>query len=187
MSQREALPGDAVVPDAEVVMDRVTTLDAGPAEVWPWLVQLGKQRAGWYLPRRVERLVPRRRRAARNIEDRWQHLAAGDVIPDWGGREATFTVVSITPPTAIVYRSTRPRRRGGDSVELSWALVLRDLGTDRCELLLRLRVNSIGGRFPRVTTAAGELFDRVTVAGMFAGLRERLATGSVERRPGERR
>ena len=52
------LPGDDVVPDADVVMDRAFTVDAAPAEVWPWLAQLGKQRAGWYLPGPVERLVP---------------------------------------------------------------------------------------------------------------------------------
>ena len=53
------LLGDDVVPDADVVMDRAFTLAATPEEVWPWLVQLGKQRAGWYFPRRVERILPR--------------------------------------------------------------------------------------------------------------------------------
>ena len=50
------LPGDDLV-DANVVMDRATTLPGTAEDVWPWLVQLGKGRAGWYLPRRAERLV----------------------------------------------------------------------------------------------------------------------------------
>ena len=47
-----ALPGDDLVPRADVVMDRAFDLPAPPEVVWPWFVQLGKKRAGWYLPRR---------------------------------------------------------------------------------------------------------------------------------------
>jgi hypothetical protein len=43
-------PGDALVEPADVVMDRAFTLTAPREAVWPWLVQLGKGRAGWYLP-----------------------------------------------------------------------------------------------------------------------------------------
>jgi len=34
-------------------MDRGFTVDTAPEAVWPWLVQLGKRRAGWYLPHRA--------------------------------------------------------------------------------------------------------------------------------------
>ncbi len=50
------LPGDALV-DANVVMDRATTLPGTTGDLWPWLVQLGKDRAGWYFSRAAERLV----------------------------------------------------------------------------------------------------------------------------------
>jgi hypothetical protein len=52
---RRALPGDHLVPDADIVMDRAFDLAAPPEAVWPWFLQLGKKRAGWYLPRFVER------------------------------------------------------------------------------------------------------------------------------------
>ena len=61
------LPGDELV-ETDVVLDRGFDLDAPPEAVWPWLVQLGRRRAGWYLPARVERLVPARRRALRHLE-----------------------------------------------------------------------------------------------------------------------
>jgi len=48
-------PEDAVVAPADVVMDRAFTVDASTGAVWPWLLQLGKDRAGWYLPRSIER------------------------------------------------------------------------------------------------------------------------------------
>jgi hypothetical protein len=52
------LPGDDLIPRPDVVMDRAFDLPAPSEEVWPWFVQLGKKRAGWYLPRNVERFSP---------------------------------------------------------------------------------------------------------------------------------
>ena len=85
--RRAVLPGDDLVA-ADVVMDRGFDLPAPPEDVWPWLVQLGKRRAGWYLPASVERLVPPSRRALRHVEPRWLVHEVGDVIPDWGGADA---------------------------------------------------------------------------------------------------
>jgi len=161
------LPGDGIVPSADVVMDRSFDLDEPPGVVWPWIVQLGKDRAGWYLPRAVERLVPRSRRAARAVVPRWQGLVVGDVVPDYGGADATFEVVELAPARHLVYRSRRRR------TDVSWAIVLspKDSGT-RVQLRLRL------GPVRRVWLAEhlGGAFDALTIAGMAAGLRERLET-----------
>ena len=66
--------------------------------VWPWIVQLGKWRAGWYLPRSVERLVPPARRATRRVLPQWQGLSVGDVVPDYGGPRESFETVLVEPP-----------------------------------------------------------------------------------------
>ena len=111
------LPGDELIPDANIVFDRTRELAASPAEIWPWLVQLGKRRAGWYLPARVERIVPASRRGAWRVDPRWQTLGAGERIPDYGGRDAELEVASIDPARALVYRA---ERRG---TRFSWALI----------------------------------------------------------------
>ncbi|MEH3034604.1 MAG: hypothetical protein PGN07_11385 [Aeromicrobium erythreum] len=160
------LPGDDVVPDATVVMDTAFDVPAPPSEVWPWFVQLGKRRAGWYLPHRVEALVPRRRRALRHLDPVLADLRVGDTIPDWGGRDATFTVQEMSPPHALVHRSTRGHLR------LSWAIVLHERPTGT-RVQLRLRV--AGARRETVARVVGGVFDRLTVVGLAAGLRERLA------------
>src|ERR1700754_35499 len=90
-----SLPGDAIVPDARVVIDRAATLAAPPERVWPWIVQLGKRRAGWHFPSWIELVRPRGWRGLRHIEPRWQRLSVGDVIPDWGGPVATFEVAVL--------------------------------------------------------------------------------------------
>ena len=160
------LPGDGIVPDAEVVMDRAFDLPAGPAAVWPWFAQLGKGRAGWYLPRWAEVAVPRGRRALRRIDADLQHLEPGDVIDDWGGRDATFEIVVHDPPRVLVHRSTR-----GD-IRISWAILLSPVGSDRTRVHLRLRLAGLRRR--RLAEVGGGLLDLVTVAGLAAGLRERL-------------
>ena len=159
------LPGDDLVPDATTVMDRAFTLPAPPAEVWPWLVQLGKRRAGWYLPRVGRAVAPALAPGAAPPRPRWQGLAVGDVIPDWGGRDETFTVTLLDPPHALVHTSRRGR------TDVSWALCLTrdDRGT---RLQLRLRLGPV--RHPRLVGTLGEAFDWLTVRGLAAGLAERL-------------
>ena len=44
----KALPGDDVVPDAPVSDTRAITINAPPSAVWPWLAQMGYERAGFY-------------------------------------------------------------------------------------------------------------------------------------------
>jgi hypothetical protein len=160
--------GDALVEPADVVMDRAFTLEAPREAVWPWLVQLGKGRAGWYLPRAIERFLPGSRRAARSLNLAWLRLEAGDVVPDYGGRNETFQVALITPPAALVYRSQRGR------TSLTWSLVLEPAGSEpgRTRVFLRLRMAPV--RHKLLARTAGELIDVLTVAGMAAGLAERL-------------
>ncbi len=63
-----SLPGDELVPSPDAVMDRGFTLPAPPEGVWPWFNQLGKNRAGWYLPAWLENPISRRRRALRHLD-----------------------------------------------------------------------------------------------------------------------
>jgi len=162
-------PGDALVPDANMVFDRRRPIGAPTDEVWPWLVQLGKRRAGWYLPHGVERLLPPRRRATRALMSEFQHLKRGDRIPDYGGRDAWLEVAEIDPPRALVYRTERHGTR------FSWALLLTptDSGSE-LHLRFRARLRSRGVR-RRVLTALGDLADSASVELMVRGLRERAA------------
>jgi hypothetical protein len=166
---RAARPGDDLIGRADVVMDRAFTVAAAPAAVWPWLVQLGKQRGGWYLPAAVERFLPPGRRAARDIRPAWQRLAVGDVIPDYGGRDETFEVAAIEPGYALVYRSVRGQ------MNVTWSITLRPApagGQDGTRVHLRLRLGPVRRQW--LARTAGEFIDALTIAAMAAGLKERL-------------
>lgn len=161
---RTALPGDEIVPDANVVVDRAFTLPGTPDRVWPWFEQLGKGRSGWYFPRSVERFIPPSRRGIWHLEPSLT-LAVGDIIADWGGENATFEVAEISAPTTLVHISTR-----GD-VRLSWAITLAgQAGGTRVHLRLRLG----GVKHERLAEVLGGAFDWLTIAGLAAGLRQRL-------------
>jgi hypothetical protein len=171
------LPGDDLVPDASMTFDRFRTIAASPDRIWPWLVQLGKRRAGWYLPDVVERrLIPRSRRAARILDPRWQRLRVGDRIPDYGGRDETLEVVTINAPIALVYRSRRGKAR------FSCALLLHpgDSGHTVVQLRFRGKLASTGWR-RRVIVTLGEFFDWATSELMLRGLQERVEVGPVVR------
>jgi hypothetical protein len=170
--QQARRAGDEIIARPDVVMDRAFTVAAPAAAVWPWIIQLGKSRAGWYLPRTVERVLPRRRRAVRDIHPTWQHLVIGDIVPDYGGRDATFEVAAVEPARALVYRSTRGQ------VGMTWSLTLTPLPApaspagEYTRVHLRLRLAPVRRRW--LAETGGGLIDYLTIAGLAAGLRERV-------------
>jgi hypothetical protein len=93
------LPGDDVVADAIGGETRGITIDAPPEAVWPWLLQMGYGRAGWYSYDQLDQ----RGRSAGEIVDGWQRLAVGDIVPTHPG--GGFEVVHIEPGRALVLRS----------------------------------------------------------------------------------
>jgi hypothetical protein len=176
-----ALPGDDLVPDAIEQMDRAATFPVPIEVLWPWMVQLGKDRAGWYLPRTVERVIPPSRRAVRRIDPRWQDVAVGDDEPDWGPGTPVLRAVVVDAPNALAWHSLRDRNDGHrwpkgdpdgtDVLAISWTLALRRVA-DGTRLHHRLRIRAKH----RALVKVGGVFDRLTIVGMFAGLRERVVT-----------
>jgi hypothetical protein len=77
---RAALPGDESVPHPAYQIQHAVTIDAPPEAVWPWLVQLGQDRGGFYSYARLENLFGLRIRNADRVHPEWQRLAEGDSI-----------------------------------------------------------------------------------------------------------
>lgn len=164
MERAMQLPGDDIVPNANVSMDRAFTLNAKPINVWPWFLQLGKNRAGWYFPEHIEKFVPRKRRGLRRIEPALQIQSIGKRIDDWGGKKGYLEVVELIPPATIVYKSSRGKNN------MSWAITLWPIH-DKTRVVIRLRLSSSGGK---LFYALGDFFDGLTILGLAAGLRERI-------------
>jgi hypothetical protein len=73
-----SLPGDGLVPRAQFRATRAITIDAPPEAVWPWLVQVGCLRAGWYSNDLLDNLA---HPSATTIMPALQHLEVGQWVP----------------------------------------------------------------------------------------------------------
>jgi hypothetical protein len=84
-------PGDDLVPDATLVETRGITIDAPPADVWPWLMQMGYGRGGWYSYDQMDNSA----RSADRVVPELQDLSVGDVMPTWPG--GGFRIADMEP------------------------------------------------------------------------------------------
>ena len=75
--QERELPGDDLIPLADMVETRTLRVEAPPETVWPWLVQMGYGRGGWYSYDRLDTDQP----SADTILEEHQELAEGDLVP----------------------------------------------------------------------------------------------------------
>lgn len=140
------LPGDEEIVEPAVQVTRAVTIDAPPEDVWPWLVQIGADRAGFYSYAWLENLIGLQVRNADRIEPSWQHLEVGDRVYADRRRTGGWTVVELVPGSALVLRladvgTGRPVSRSDRAGwEFAWTFALRPSPGDRTRLLVRERV-----------------------------------------------
>ena len=72
------MPGDEIVERPTFNATRAVTIAARPEEIWPWIVQMGVTRAGWYSYDLLDNLG---RPSAQGIFPQLQNPMIGDVIP----------------------------------------------------------------------------------------------------------
>ncbi len=116
--RREPMPGDDLVPEPILSLTHAIDIGAPPERVWPWLVQMGAGRAGWYSYDRVDNGG---RPSAGQILLQFQRLAAGDLMPAVPGAADAFMVASVEPPRSLVLDV--PAQGGGSQASWSFKLV----------------------------------------------------------------
>jgi len=106
-------PGDDLIPGARRYGAMATTIAAPPERVWPWLVQMGCDRAGFYS---FDRLDNAGRPSADRIHPEWQNLRAGARIASAPDARRWFDVALLVPEQALVLRAsvTVPAARNFD-------------------------------------------------------------------------
>jgi len=93
------MPGDDLVPTPRLGYTRAITIDAPPAAVWPWLVQIGQGRGGLYSFDALENLVGCRIHSADAILPEHQAIAVGDLVRMGPEGYPCFAVIEATPPS----------------------------------------------------------------------------------------
>ena len=139
----ETLPGDDVMPNPRHEATHAITINAPVADVWPWLVQMGQNRGGFYSYSALENLVGCDIHNAKAIVAEWQSLRAGDVL--WLHPKAPpLPVLLVEPHRAIVIGGVGEEQGDGLSKNAragTWAFVLKELDPNTTRLLVRIRWN----------------------------------------------
>lgn len=110
-----SLPGDDLLDPADIVATRAITIDAPPAAVWPWLVQMGPGRGGAYTYDWIENLFGLDMHSSDRVHQEWQELEVGDVMRSAGGKLGML--VEVLEPERVLSR----RSEAGDWV---WTFAL---------------------------------------------------------------
>lgn len=161
---RGSLPGDDLVPNVKVGYTQAITINAPPEEVWPWLVQIGYQRGGWYTYDWVYKLMGAAdfydgSRSADRIIPELQDLKIGDTIKIF--EQASFDVVALEPNRTLGLLA-RVDVDTGEYFELSdttptnflnnsWVYVLEQVDDNNTRLIVRWR----GDYSPGLANALG--------------------------------
>ncbi len=75
-----SLPGDEIAPRPGAGPTRAVSIDASPQDVWPWVAQLGQDRAGFYSYAWLENLAGCELENANEIHPEWQRREVGELV-----------------------------------------------------------------------------------------------------------
>lgn len=129
---RRPMPGDHIHASPSFNATRAVTIEAGPEHIWPWLVQMGYRRAGFYSHDRLDNAgIP----SAELIIPEYQGLTVGDSIPM--AASAYAEVLEMDPPHSMLWVF----RVQGQWENATWAWGLYETDSEHTRLVSRLRVS----------------------------------------------
>jgi hypothetical protein len=128
------MPGDEQLPGASFTATRAITMRARPEHVWPWLVQIGFNRAGWYSYDLLDNLG---RRSAERVIPELQAISVGDWVPMSGTitEQTAFRVAAFEPARMLLW--AKP--------DSTWAWLLVPIDGERTRVVSRLRCRHQSG------------------------------------------
>ncbi len=125
-----AMPGDSLLSDPTFNATRAVTINAMPEHIWPWIVQIGYRRAGFYSYDRLDNDgIP----SAERVIPEYQDLQVGDSVPL--SKYSYVRVAALEPYRSmlLVFETT------GDWAEATWAWGIYPDGARQTRLVTRLR------------------------------------------------
>lgn len=157
------MPGDDIVRTSHFTATRAITVDAPPETVWPWLVQVGFGRAGFYSYDLLDNLA---RPSAERILPAWQQARVGDIaapMTNPPSANTSFRIVNVEPPTELLWSKQ----------DSTWSWVLRPLPGNQTRLVTRLRQQYRWAPATIVTVLLAEFGDFAMMRRMLLGIKQR--------------
>jgi hypothetical protein len=168
------MPGDEIVRRPMFNATRAVTIDARAEDIWPWLLQIGFGRAGWYSYDILDNLG---RHSAERIVPELQHIERGDLVPIGPGKSSGMWVKEFTQDRSMLWWN-----KENEQTTWAWALYPRPDGATR--LVTRVRA-PYSWRQPLslVWVPLLELADFPMMRKCLLGIKRRAEALSARRRP----
>jgi hypothetical protein len=164
---RRAMPGDELVTRPTFNATRAVTVAAPPSMIWPWIVQIGFGRAGWYSYDPLDNFG--RPSATRIIPD-LQHLQAGDLVPMYQGIGAPegvgLTVKAIEPEQWVLWWDDKTR-------DTTWTWALYPIDMQQTRLVTRVRMRYRWTKPTILFSLLVEFADAVMMRKCLLGIKQR--------------
>jgi hypothetical protein len=136
------LPGDELAPAVKFITTKAVTIQAKPAEIYPWLLQMGADKGGLYSYAWLEALIRCPNNNADRIHPEWQDLKAGDLVRMCPGDSGPppFVVAEIEPDKHLIWGHTDP----DGSWNSTYQFILQPTAEGDTRLILRTRSPAMG-------------------------------------------
>ncbi len=131
----QAFAGDGLISHPIGSLDHAITIHRPPRDIWPWLVQMGSYRAGWYA---YDFIDNGGRHSADRILPEYQDIHVGSVFPALPGAKDVFVVAQFEPEHNLVLAWRLPNGK----YQTTWVFVLEQPQTGQTRLIVRGRVAS---------------------------------------------
>jgi hypothetical protein len=175
------LPGDHLIPEPTSVSTRAISIRAPLGQVWPWVVQMGQGRGGFYSYEFLENLAGSDIHNADRILPEHQELRAGDSFRLASAErypEAALVVDAVEPKRFVVLRSPNvggEQAGPGEEFGFTWAFVLAPVGATGTRFILRARYQG-----PRAVVLPMEAAQFMMERGTLRGLKRRAEAMQAE-------
>ena len=123
--------------DPDLTATRAITIRAPASQVWPWIVQLGQGRGGFYSYDFLENLIGCGIHSADRVVPEWQDLKPGDQVRL--APQAGLAVAHLEAARSLVLRGGVPMGKAAPPYDFTWAFVLNDEPDGTTRLLVRER------------------------------------------------
>ena len=143
-------PGDELVEAPKLLVNRGVTINAAPQAIYPWLLQIGADKAGMYSYTALERLTGCQMEKDEVLRPEWHNLKEGDLMKMCAGEFAPppYIVARLLPDESVIFG-----HKDGDKWAETWQFVLLPQADGSTRLVTRTSTTMVGG--------AWEVFNRI--------------------------
>jgi hypothetical protein len=203
-------PGSRFIVDPAIDLHYEIEISAEPSDVWPWIVQMGYHRGGWYIDAWWDKMiqkhfwphvVPKEARGtyqppASEILPEYQHISLGDIIPDGPPGSAYYDVVGVEKDRLLLLYATSHfkyvapqfvyRTRLAPIGAFCWAFILSPVSLGRSRLTSWWQAQVQPAVFARLLSPFLAVVDRVHQREILRGIKRRVERSGTGRATADR-